>query len=110
MSYKDRTGLLRNSEISGSPSSQDRYDIERNGEERFRVSTPTRHERTLAFNSTERLLPPDNQGHSTTFERNSSMDYGGYQYVGHPRQRPDTSVLLSDEVISGSLTSGNRMS
>ena len=113
MSFRDRAGFLRDTsrEISGShTSSQDQYDIERNGRERFHASTPTRLEHPVAFNSIEQQLPPDYQNSHSNLERNPSMEYGGYQFVGHPRHRNDTSLLLNDEVISGSLTNGNRMS
>lgn len=114
MSYRDRAGFLRDTsrEISGShTSSQDPYDIERNGRDRFRVSTPTTIEHPVVFNSTEQHLPTDYQNGHSTLERNpSSVEYGGYQFRGHPRQRHDANILLNDEVISGSLTNGNRMS
>ena len=112
MSFRDRAGFLRDTEISGSHTSSQgsHFDIERNGGDRIRVSTPTRLENPVSFNTTEQLLPPDYQNSHSNLERNSSMEYGGYQFVGNPRHRHDTSVLLSDEVISGSLTNGNRMS
>ena len=111
MSYRDRAGYLRDAEISGSHSSSPRqYDVERNagGSERFHVSTPTRIESQFSFNSTQQLFPPQNHGHPN--ESHTPMDYQSYQNSGPIRHRPDTSVLLSDEVISGSLTNGNRMS
>ena len=111
MSYRDRAGYLRDAEISGSHSSSPRqYDVERNagGSERFHVSTPTRIESQFSFNSTPQLFPPQNHGHPN--ESHTPMDYQSYQNSGAIRHRPDTSVLLSDEVISGSLTNGNRMS
>ena len=109
MSFRDRHGFQREAEIYGShSSSHDQYDIERNGGERFRVSTPTRPS-PIIFNSSEPLLPRNNN--NSMFDTNTSMEYnGGYHYVSHAQQRPDTSVLLSDEVISGSLTNGTRMS
>ena len=112
MSFRDRPGFPRDVEISGShTSSQDHYDVERNGGERYRVSTPTRPEHPVAHNSTEHLLPPDTYSSHSNFDRHpSSVEYGGYQFVGRSRATHDTSVLLSDEVISGSLTNGNRMS
>ena len=105
MSFRDRHGFLRDSEVSGShTSSHDQYDIERSGEDRFHISTPTRPETRVILESSE--IPQNIPSHST-IDPNTSM---GYQFVGHSNQRPDTSVLLSDEVISGSLTNGNRMS
>ena len=113
MSFRDRQGYLRDGEASGShTSSKDHFDVERNGGDRFRVSTPTRLDPQVAYGSTEQLLPPDTYSGHSNFERNTlSGEHGnGYQNYGRPRPTRDTSVLLSDEVISGSLTSGNRMS
>ena len=113
MSFRDRQGYLRDREASGShTSSKDHFDVERNGGDRFRVSTPTRLDPPIAHNSTDQLLPPDTySGHSNVERNPSSMEYGGgYQNYGRLRPTQDTSVLLSDEVISGSLTTGNRMS
>ena len=115
MSFRDRPGFPRDAEISGShTSSHDHFDVERNGGDRFRVSTPTRPEPPVAYDSTERLLPPDTYSSHSNFDRHPQLaEYGGYQFVGRStrtRAQQDTSVLLSDEVISGSLTNGNRMS
>ena len=111
MSFRDRHGFQRvPTEVSGShSSSHDQYDIERNGGEHFRISTPTRPENPVTYNDREPLQPRNIQSHST-FDTNTSMDYGGYHFVSQAQQMPDTSVLMSDEVISGSLTNGTRMS
>ena len=113
MSFRDRPGFSRGGEVAGShTSSHDYFDLERNGGDRIRVSTPTRLDPPVAHNSTEQLLPPDTySGHSNVERNPSSVEYGGgYQSYGRLRPTQETSVLLSDEVISGSLTSGNRMS
>ena len=120
MSYREAltaAHFRHENEISGSTNCtlpQDQRSDRGTGGEDFRISTPTRSQERPAFFDGERSLPGNYQsGYPPTngaLRNNHTIECGSYSAGGYGTHGPSASVLLSDEVISGSLTNGNRMS
>ena len=113
MSFMD-SGIQRDNELSCSNSTSQEQFNGRVTERLLHNSTPTRYENPVIFSPSQPSLPQHLQNtHPPTFESHRSgspMDYGGHSFGGPAQQVPSTNVLLSDEVVSGSLTDGKRMS